>query len=91
MLPVGELSSDAALRSRLIALTRRAAESAEMMAEGLAGKEPLQEQVAMYILLTYADAEMDALQANMGAAGTAGFIRCLPVARRVHRSRGEGE
>ena len=39
------------------------------MAEDLAGNEPLQKQVFEYILLTYPDADMDALRANLRAAG----------------------
>ena len=90
-LPVGELSSDAALRSGLIALTRRAVESAEMMAEGLAGNEPLQEQVLVYILLTYPDAEMDALQANMGAAGAGGMEAMMGTIAEALMERGKAE
>ena len=67
-LPTEDLSRDAALRAGLIALTRRAVEFVAMMAEDLAGNEPLQKQVFEYILLTYPDADMDALRANLRAA-----------------------
>ena len=68
-LPPEDLSRDAALKAGLIALAHRAIECFEMMAEGLVGNETLQEQVFEYILLTYPDADMDALRANLRAAG----------------------
>ncbi len=67
-LPSEDLSRDAALGAGLIALTRRAVELAAMMAEGLAGDGTLQKQVFGYILLTYPDADMGALQANLRVA-----------------------
>ena len=39
-----------------------------MMVEGLAGDETLQEQVFEYVLLTYADADMNALREQLRAA-----------------------
>ena len=90
-LPVGELSSDAALRSGLIALTRRAMEFLEMMAEGLAGREPLQEQVVKYILHTYPDADIDAVQANMGAAGVGGMEAMMGTIAEALMERGKAE
>ena len=68
-LPSEDLSRDAALKAGLIALAHRAIECFEMMAEGLVGNETLQVQVFEYILLTYPDADMDALRANLRAAG----------------------
>ncbi len=68
-LPTEELSHDAALRAGLIALTRRAIEFLAMMVEGLAEDDTLQKQVFEYILLTYPEKDMDALQANLRAAG----------------------
>ena len=67
-LPTEDLSRDAALRAGLIALTRRAVELVAMMVEGLAGDETLQKQVFEYILLTYPDADMDALREQLRAA-----------------------
>ena len=67
-LPTEDLSRDAALRAGLIALTRRAVELVAMVVEGLAGNDTLQKQVFEYILLTYPDADMDALQANLRSA-----------------------
>ncbi len=67
-LPTEDLSHDAALRAGLIALTRRAVELVAMVVEGLAGNDTLQKQVFEYILLTYPDADMDALQANLRSA-----------------------
>ena len=68
-LPPEDLSRDAALKAGLIALAHRAIECFEMIVEGLVGNETLQEQVFEYILLTYPDADMDALRANLRAAG----------------------
>ncbi len=68
-LPTEELSRDAALRAGLIALTRRGIEDLELIVEGLAGEGTLRRQVFEYILLTYPEAEMDALRANLRAAG----------------------
>ena len=67
-LPTEDLSRDAALRAGLIALTRRAVELVAMVVEGLAGNDTLQKQVFEYILQTYPDADMDALQANLRSA-----------------------
>ncbi len=68
-LPPEDLSHDAALRAGLIALTRRAIEFVTMIVEGVAEEETLQKQVFEYILLTYPEADMDALRANLRAAG----------------------
>ena len=68
-LPTEELSRDAALRAGLIALTRRAIEFVTRIVEGLAEEDTLRSQVFEYILLTYPEADMDALRANLRAAG----------------------
>ncbi len=68
-LPTDDLSHDAALKVGLTALTRRAVEFLTMIVEGLAGDDTLQKQVFEYILLTYPEKDMEALRANLRAAG----------------------
>ncbi len=91
-LPTEDLSHDAALRAGLIALTRRARKGLAMIVEGLADDNTLQKQVFEYILLTYPEAEMEALRANLPAAGAndmEGLVGTIAEAL-MERGRAEG-
>ncbi len=90
-LPPERLSGDAALRAGLLALTHRAVQLLEVVAEGLAGDPDLRGQVIGYMFRTYPESDLDELRGKLRAVRDEGMEGGVRTIAEVFLEQGEAK